>query len=118
VEDDDGMRQAVSRLLTAAGYVTTAFESAEAMLRGCRATDAACLVLDVRLPGMSGLELRKRIADAGVNVPVIFMTAHDERSTREAVARAGVRVCLHKPFARKDLLDAIARAVPEDSRCS
>jgi len=112
VEDDDGMRQAIGRLLKAAGYTTAAFESAEVMLRTC-AAEAACLVLDVRLPGISGFDLQKRIADAGANLPVIFITAHDDPLTRKAAARAGAVACLRKPFARKELLEAIARAVPE-----
>jgi FixJ family two-component response regulator len=113
VEDDDGLRQAIRRLLSAAGYTTAAFESAEAMLRASDAGEAACFVLDVRLPGISGFDLCKRIAEAGTNVPVIFITAHDELFTREAAKRAGALACLRKPFTRKDLLDAIARAVPE-----
>ena len=111
VEDDPGMRQAIGRLLKAAGYTTTAFESAEALLQADAAAHACCLVLDIGLPGISGLDLRKQLADAGVNVPVIFITAHDECSMRDAVARAGAVAYLPKPFARKRLLDAVARAL-------
>jgi FixJ family two-component response regulator len=116
VEDDDGMRQAVERLLGAAGYTTAAFRSAEALLETNTATTAACLVLDVRLPGMSGTTLRRRLADAGMHVPVIFMTAHDEPSSREIAAQYGALAYLSKPFARRDLLDAVARAVPSASK--
>ena len=115
VEDDDGMRQAVERLLRAAGYTTASFRSAEALLETNTAREAACLVLDVRLPGMSGPNLRRRLADAGTHVPVIFMTAHDEPLTREMAARDGALCYLSKPFARHELLEAVARAVPAAS---
>jgi FixJ family two-component response regulator len=113
VEDDQGMRQAIGRLLKAAGYTTAAFESAEALLQADAAGDACCLVVDIGLPGISGLDLRQQLADAGVNVPVIFITAHDESSTRDLVARTGALAYLPKPFVRKDLLDAVARALSE-----
>lgn len=112
VEDDDGMRRAVERLLEAAGYRTAAFRSAEALLETNIVRKAACLVLDVRLPGMSGTMLQRQLADAGMHVPVIFMTAHDEPTNREMAVRYGALAHLSKPFARRDLLGAVARAIP------
>lgn len=110
VEDDAGMRQAVERLLRVAGYATEAFESAEALFRTRAAYHAACLILDVRLPGLSGFELQARLADGGAKRPVVFITAHDEPAARDAARRAGALAYLLKPFAGKDLLDAVARA--------
>jgi FixJ family two-component response regulator len=112
VEDDEGMRQAIARLLRAAGYATAAFESAEALLAASVAGRAACLVLDVRLPGISGFDLRRRLANGGTNVPVIFVSAHDEPAMRETAVRIGAEAYLHKPFSRSALLEAISRVVP------
>jgi FixJ family two-component response regulator len=110
VEDDAGMRHAIERLLRAKGYATQTFDSAEALLRTQAVDHAACLVLDVRLPGLSGFELRARLAEAGTTLPVVFITAHDEPVGREAARRAGAFAYLLKPFAGAELLDAVARA--------
>ena len=111
VEDDAGMRQAIERLLQAAGYSTAALESAEALLEAGAAAGAGCLVLDIRLPGFSGCELSARLAEDGGAPPVIFMTAHDEPAARAAAERAGGIAYLPKPFAGRMLLDAVARAL-------
>lgn len=110
VEDDAGMRRAIQRLLRAAGYTTQAFASAEALLQTRAADEAAILILDVRLPGLSGFELRARLADDGAEPPVVFITAHDEPAARDAALRVGAFAYLLKPFAGKELLDAVARA--------
>ena len=115
VEDHDGMRQAIERLLRAAGYSIAAFGSAEALLQTSAADDAACLILDLRLPGLSGVDLRNRLANAGSTVPVIFLTAHDEAFTRLMASTTGAVACLQKPFVRRDLLDILARVVPAGS---
>jgi FixJ family two-component response regulator len=111
VEDDAGMRQAVERLLVAGGYPVSAFASAEAFLGSPAVRQADCLVLDVRLPGLSGVELRQRLVAQGVHVPVIFMTAHDDPRTRAQVEAAAPVAYLMKPFAGRQLLDAVARAL-------
>lgn len=110
MEDDAGMRHAMERLLQAAGYRTAAFESAETLLETWAGARTACLVLDVHLPGLSGFELLARLAEAGAERPVIFVTAHDEPATRAAAERAGALAYLPKPFAGRKLLDAVARA--------
>ena len=110
VEDDDGMRRALERLLKAAGYVTQSFASAEAVLLTQAAHRAACLVFDVRLPGLSGPDLRERLSSRGELPPVIFMTALDEETGPNAVRRAGAVAVLHKPFDGKALIDAVERA--------
>jgi len=109
VEDDESMRSALVRMLRAAGYATTAFSSAEDCLAAPPGCVAACLVLDINLPGLSGLELHARLAAVGRAAPVVFITAHGSDASREAAARAGALAYLLKPFAGRDLLSAIAR---------
>jgi FixJ family two-component response regulator len=108
VEDDAGLRQALRRVLGAAGYSTRAFDSAEALLAAGLGSVADCLVLDIRLPGQSGLALY-----AGLPRPrpaVIFISADDNDAQRRAVAQAGALDYLLKPFASAALLAAVARA--------
>jgi CheY-like chemotaxis protein len=97
VEHDTGMREAIERLLRAAGYRTQAFDSAEALFRTEAADHAACLVLDVRLPGLSDFDLRAWLAERGAALPVVFITAHDEPVARDAAGRAAAqkpwRIC-------------------------
>jgi len=113
VEDDEGMRLAVERLLLAGGYAVSTFGSAEALLGSDARRTAACLVLDVRLPGLSGVELSLRLAAEGLSVPVIFMTAHDDPRTRERAEASGPVAYLQKPFQGRLLLDAVARALSQ-----
>jgi len=89
VEDDDSMSRALSLLLQAGGYEVVAFASAEAALEAEAAATADCLVLDIHLPGMSGFDLYRRLALAGNELPVIFITAHDEPAIRDEVERLG-----------------------------
>jgi FixJ family two-component response regulator len=111
VEDDAGLRRAMERLFRIAGYATAAFESAEALLETDAASRAACLVLDIRLPGVSGFELQDQLAREAAAPPVVMITAHDEPANQEAAARAGVFAFLLKPFAGSELLATVARAI-------
>jgi FixJ family two-component response regulator len=111
VEDDEGMRLAVERLLLAGGYAVSTFGSAEALLGSDAWREAACLILDIRLPGLSGGELRDRLAAEGVHAPVIFMTAHDDPVTRERAEASRPVAYLLKPFRGRELLEAVARAL-------
>jgi FixJ family two-component response regulator len=111
VEDDEGMRLAVERLLLAGGYPVSTFASAEALLLSKARLETSCLVLDVRLPGLSGPELRERLAGEGVRAPVIFMTAHDDPQSRERAQAGDPIACLQKPFPGRTLLEAVARAL-------
>jgi FixJ family two-component response regulator len=113
VEDDEGMRLALERLLSAAGYGVSTFASAEALLLSRSRLTAGCLVLDVRLPGLSGPELLERLAAEGLQARVVFMTAHDEPQTRERVLASRPVAYLQKPFEARLLLDAVARALAE-----
>lgn len=111
VEDDDGMRKALDRLLRAAGYQPLLFSSAEAFLGTATAHLAACLVLDIRLPGLSGLELHRRLAASGRVPPVIFITAQDDDAAREEARQLECLAYFRKPFEGVALLDAIRQAL-------
>jgi len=110
------MRHAVERLLVAGGYPVASFPSAEAMLGSEARRTAGCLILDVRLPGLSGLELRQRLTAEGLNVPVIFMTAHDDPRTHAQAMAADPVAYLQKPFKGQELLAAVARALSGQGR--
>ena len=111
VEDDPSMLQAINRLLRAAGFCPVAFPSAEALLESGAASEAVCFILDIRLPGSSGVELQQRLAAGGIDRPVIFITGSDSPSARQATAACHPVAYLTKPFAAKNLLAAIGRAL-------
>ena len=111
VEDDPSMSQAIERMLAMAGYRTTAFPTAEAMLACDAARGADCLVIDVQLPGASGFELRRRLTQAGTTSPVIFITGHDTPAVRDEADQLGASAFLAKPFSGRDLTRAVGRAL-------
>jgi FixJ family two-component response regulator len=111
VEDDPSMSQAIERLLRAGGFAAATFASAEAALVAGVAAESDCLILDVHLPGMSGFDLYRRLAAAGVELPTIFITAHDEPAIRAEAERLGASSYLPKPFSGRTLLDAVSRAI-------
>ena len=98
VEDDDGLRVALGRVLRASGFATRAYGSAEALLQDVPAHAADCLVVDLELPAMSGLDLVARLRQEGVQTPAVAISARDEASVREAVRRRGIERFLGKPF--------------------
>ena len=114
VEDDTGMSKAIERLLRAAGFQSVSFTSAEELLQTKTADAAACLVLDIHLPGLSGLELARLLIGSGHAKPVIFITGQDEPSLRDEALRLGCIDCLRKPFDGSALLKAIRTAVTAD----
>jgi FixJ family two-component response regulator len=107
VEDDDSLRAAITRLLRVAGFECTAYASAEALLADASGGDVVCLVSDLKLPGMSGLELLPELRTRGQFSPFILMTAYDEPDLNERAARCGVSAYLVKPFSGTELLHAI-----------
>jgi FixJ family two-component response regulator len=107
VEDDAGLHQAFKRVLSAAGHLPLIFDSAEALLAEGFIPGIECYVVDVRLPGKSGIELTRELSASGSKIPVIFITAHDEPAVREAVERCGASALLIKPFAGRKLLETI-----------
>src|SRR5262245_40231020 len=110
VEDDAGMSKAIARLLRAAGFQPTSFASAEELLQTEAVDFAACLVLDIRLPGLSGLEMARILVTSGRATPVNFITGQDDESVREEAQRLGCAY-LRKPFKGKELLEAIRGVV-------
>jgi FixJ family two-component response regulator len=113
VEDDDSMREAIETYLEAAGMETSMYTSAEALLAGGTNAGAACVVSDLMLPGMSGLELLAELRSRGGWPPVILITAHDTAALRAEAERQGAAAYLTKPFLGSTLLAAIQGAVPK-----
>jgi FixJ family two-component response regulator len=111
VDDDAGFRKALAHLLESHGIDSRTFASAEALLDSDSVHSATCLLLDIHLGGISGLELRHRLAASGSTCPVIFMTANDNEATRNEAMDVGCVAYLRKPFASHVLVDAIGKAV-------
>jgi FixJ family two-component response regulator len=111
LDDDASVLTAIERVLTLSGFEAETFDTVAGFLDGAHFDDASCLVLDINLDGCSGIELRKHLADEGISVPVIFITATDSKATREAALQAGCVGYLHKPFPSRDLIEAIEQVV-------
>src|ERR1700726_2508203 len=115
VDDDPSLRAALEGLLVSQGLRTELFETAEEFLRSKLADGPSCLVLDVSLPGISGLDFQRELADAGVQIPIIFITGHGDIPTSVKAMKSGAVEFLTKPFQDTDLLDAIQQALDRDS---
>jgi two-component system response regulator FixJ len=111
VDDDDGMRRALSLLLNTVGYKTAAFASPKEFLENFPADAAGCLVLDIRMPGMSGLELQQHLNGIGSMLPVIFITGHGDVPMAVQAMKAGAFEFVQKPFRDQDLLDRVNHAL-------
>ena len=111
VDDDAPLCEALGSVLKAAGFTTNTFATAEEFLDSAVRLNTACLILDVRLPGMSGVELQKRLADAGSQIPIVFVTAHGDASLRNLVMKAGAAGFLNKPVRSDALLKEIYAAL-------
>jgi FixJ family two-component response regulator len=114
VDDDQGVRQAVQDLVESVGLHAEAFATGQEFLDRKPTSRPSCLVLDVRLPQMSGLDFQRKLADAGVQIPVIFITAHGDIPMSVRALKAGAIEFLAKPFRDQDLLDAIQQALQRD----
>jgi FixJ family two-component response regulator len=115
VDDDPGMRQSLEIMLRAFGYCTETYASAEEFIRAATTTEAACLVVDIQLGDISGIELGRHLSAAGFEFPIIFITASwDEGHRRQGLA-FGCVAYLNKPFPAERLLDAIKMAIGRDS---
>ena len=110
VDDDPAFLKSIARLLSVHGFDVRTFNSAEALLDSDALRTATCMLLDIHLGGISGIELRRRLAASGSDCPIIFMTAIDDDATRSEAMAAGCIAYLKKPFAPQLLLDAIAKA--------
>src|SRR5689334_18074672 len=111
VDDDSSVRNALSSLIRSVGLDVELFATAEQLLVSPHLDEAACLVLDVRLPGSSGLDLQRQLASEGLRVPIVFMTAHGDIPMSVKAIKAGAVEFLPKPFREQDLLDAIHQAI-------
>lgn len=114
VDDDASIRDAVKSLLKSVGMRSEAFGSTEEFVKAARPEIPSCLVLDVRLPGMSGLEFQEELAKTGIRIPVIFVTAHGDIPMTSRAMKAGAIEFLPKPFQKQELLDAIYQALDRD----
>jgi len=114
VDDDPSVRRAIKRLVESVGLQVELFGSAQEFLRSKRPNAPSCLVLDVRLPGISGLDFQRELADANIHIPIIFITAHADIPMTVRAMKAGAVEFLTKPFRDQDLLDAIHLALERD----
>jgi FixJ family two-component response regulator len=112
VDDDASIRQSLRGLLHSIGFTVETFASAQAFLDSECLTSTACLILDVRMPGMRGPDLQRELARRGIDVPIVFITAHGDEEVRPRVLSEGAVACLLKPFSEAALLDAIRTAIP------
>jgi FixJ family two-component response regulator len=116
VDDDASVRRAVARLLRAAGYAVETFEKAEDLLAAAPFEGAACAVLDVRLPGMNGLELQQALAARSASLPIVFITGHGDVPLSVRAMKSGAVDFLSKPFEDEDFLAAIEQALAKNSQ--
>ena len=114
VEDDESMRRALSNLFQSVGLDVELFGSAAEMLRSKLPDVASCLVLDVRLPGLSGLDFQTELAKSNINIPIIFMTGHGDIPMSVRAMKGGAIDFLTKPFRDQDMLDAVVKAIERD----
>jgi len=114
IDDDRSVRDALRRLLTSVGMTVEVFPTAQAFLSARRADAPGCLVLDVRLPGLSGLDLQRELVDSDAALPIIFLTGHADVPMSVRAMKAGAVEFLTKPFREQELLDAIRSAIDRD----
>jgi FixJ family two-component response regulator len=114
VDDDPSVRSSTERLVRSAGFKVKTFGSAAEFLESPRPQGPACLVLDVRLPGQSGLDLQRELAESGVRIPVIFMTGHGDIPMTVRAMKAGAVEFLTKPYRKNNLLEAIRTSIERD----
>ena len=111
IDDDEEMRESVAHLLSSCGYGTESFDSAEAFLSAVATSKAACLVVDIQLGNISGLEMARQLTADGYKHPIIFITGLNDEIIRNQAAAAGGIAFLNKPFPAKMLLDAVKGAI-------
>ena len=116
VDDDASVCKALKRLVQSMGFKVVIFDSAKAFLENVFHERPACLVLDVRMPGMSGIELQEQMRNAGISIPIIFITGHANVSMSVEAMKAGAVDFIEKPFEDQKLLNAINRAIKKDRK--
>jgi FixJ family two-component response regulator len=111
IDDDESVREATKGLLEARGYSAETFSGAEEFLGSGHLQNTRCLITDVRMPGLSGIELQRRLLDTGYRIPVIFVTARPDERTRLQALQAGAFGFLSKPFSEEGLMRCLVRAL-------
>jgi FixJ family two-component response regulator len=111
VDDDESVREALRSLIKSVGFSAEIFASAEDFLNSSHLKDTACLILDVQMPGMGGLELQRQLASGDYPIPIIFITAHKNEEAQARALQAGAIDFLRKPFSEQALLDAVDAAL-------
>jgi FixJ family two-component response regulator len=111
IDDDDSVRESLRRLMRSVGFAVNVFASAEEFLDSDRIRNTDCLILDVRLPGMSGLELQRHLETSHSEIPIIFITSYEDDEVRARALNTGAVGYFLKPFDDEDLLDAIDTAL-------
>ena len=111
VDDDESVRRTTTLLVESFGFRAAAFESAETFLNSGHLHDTSCLIVDVQMPGIDGLQLQSHLAAAGCGIPVIFITAYESKASRQRAMRAGAAAFLGKPFSDEQLLQVIRSAL-------
>jgi FixJ family two-component response regulator len=114
VDDDPGVREGVGNLIRSVGLHPQLFGAAQDFLDSKKPDAPACLILDIRMPGLGGLDCQRQLADAGIHIPIIFMTGHGDIPMSVRAMKAGAVDFLTKPFRDQDLLDAIQQAIERD----
>jgi FixJ family two-component response regulator len=114
VDDDESIRRTTTFLIESFGFRAAAFESAEGFLKSGQLHDTSCLIVDVQMPGMSGLELQSELAAAGYDIPIVFMTAYENKVSRQQAMQAGAVAFLAKPFGDEQLLQTVRLALGND----
>jgi FixJ family two-component response regulator len=114
IDDDAAVREAIQGLLKSVGLRSDSFGTAQEFLSSERSDGPSCLVLDIRLPGINGLDFQRQLADAGVHIPIIFITGHGDIPMTVKAIKSGAVEFLTKPFRDQDLLDAINQALDRD----
>src|ERR1700692_1004123 len=114
VDDDSSMRDSLRNLFRSVGLNVETFGVAQEFLSRERSKGPGCLVLDVRLPGLSGLDLQRQLADENIQIPIVFITAHGDIQMSVRAMKAGAVEFLTKPFRDQDLLDAVQQAIERD----
>lgn len=116
VDDDQSVREALDSLFRSTKLSVVTFASAHDFLQSAKPESASCLVLDVRMPGLSGLDLQREMANAKINIPIIFITGHGDIPMSVQAMKAGAVEFLTKPFREQDLLDSVAQAIERDRK--
>ena len=114
IDDDAGVRTSIQGLLKSVGLQSETFGTAQQFLRNKRPDTPSCIVLDVRLPGVNGLDFQHQLADAGIHIPIVFITGHGDIPMSVKAMKSGAVEFLTKPFRDQDLLDAIHQALDRD----